>query len=205
MLKIFLVRHGQDLDNFNGILNGRRDEPLTEKGISQAKELGEKIKKANLSFVKIYSSPLQRAYKTAEIIGDALNLQKPEILEGLIERDFGIMTGQPHTKIGGMCAPDIIQTGTVTYFLNPKGSETFPQLMVRARKLLQEVEELHKDGNILLVTHGDFGKMMYAGYYGLDWQGVLRMFHFGNSEMLELSKESSPESSHVFRTEQYNL
>ncbi len=32
MLKIYLMRHGQNLDNLNGILNGHRDEPLTEKG-----------------------------------------------------------------------------------------------------------------------------------------------------------------------------
>lgn len=91
-LRIYLARHGQDLDNFNGILNGQRDELLTEKGIEQAKELANKIKDTNIQFEKIYASPLQRAYKTAEIIAYTLKLPKPEKMEQLKERDFGIMT-----------------------------------------------------------------------------------------------------------------
>ena len=44
MLNVYLARHGQDEDNANGILNGRRDMPLTTLGVNQAKELAEKIK-----------------------------------------------------------------------------------------------------------------------------------------------------------------
>ena len=47
MLKIYLARHGQDQDNANGILNGQRDEPLTDIGINQAKQLAQKISDAN--------------------------------------------------------------------------------------------------------------------------------------------------------------
>ncbi|MDR3549263.1 MAG: histidine phosphatase family protein [Candidatus Pacebacteria bacterium] len=205
MLKIYLARHGQDQDNAHGILNGRRDEPLSPIGIEQARELAEKIKAAGLEFDRVYSSPLQRAYKTAEIITDALGIKKPEILPDLIERDFGIMTGKPHTDIKELYSPELLRTDTITYFLNPQGAETFPQLIERARKLLAALEAKHKDGNILLVTHGDFGKMMYAAYYELDWMRVLKMFHFGNSELLELSQESKPEDTHVFKTQQHNL
>ena len=65
MLKIYLVRHGQDEDNLKGILNGRRDKPLTDKGIKQAKELSLKIKESDIEFDKIYSSPLKRALKNS--------------------------------------------------------------------------------------------------------------------------------------------
>src|SRR3990167_4546839 len=128
MLKIYLARHGQDMDNAKGILNGRRDEPLSEKGIEQANEVAGKIKETGISFDHVYSSPLRRAYKTAEIITDILGISKPEILPNLIERDFGIMTGQSHGKIKEMCSPNIIQSNTITYFLNPEGAETFPDL-----------------------------------------------------------------------------
>jgi broad specificity phosphatase PhoE len=37
MLKLYLARHGQNLDNANGILNGHRDEPLTKKGMEKAR------------------------------------------------------------------------------------------------------------------------------------------------------------------------
>lgn len=68
MLKIYIARHGQDIDNANRILNGRRDESLTEKGIEQANEVAIKIKGTHILFDYVYASPLQRAYKTAEII-----------------------------------------------------------------------------------------------------------------------------------------
>lgn len=204
MLKIYLARHGQDKDNANGILNGQRDELLSEKGVEQANEVAGKIKETGIHFDHVYSSPLKRAYKTAEIITDTLGIAKPEVLPDLIERDFGVMTGQPQSKIKEMCSPDVIQSDTITYFLNPKGAETFPQLVERAKKLLDALRAKHKDENILLVTHGDFGKMIYTAYYDLDWMRVLNMFHFGNSELLELSKESGPEETHVFRIQQHN-
>jgi len=205
MLRIYLARHGQDMDNKNGILNGRRNEPLSDKGIEQADEVAKKIKDTKIHFNHVYSSPLQRAYKTAEIITDTLGIDKPEILQELVERDFGIMTGQPQNKIKEMCSPDIFQTDTICYFLNPGGAETFPQLIERAKKLLVTLKAKHKDENILLVTHGDFGKMIYTAYYNLDWMNVLKMFHFGNSELLELSEESGPDETHVFKIQQHNL
>lgn len=193
------------MDNANGILNGRRDEPLSEKGIEQANEVASKIKETGIRFNHIYSSPLKRAYKTAEIITDTLGITKPEVLPDLIERDFGIMTGQPHGKIKEMCSPDIIQSDTITYFLSPEGAETFPDLVERAKKLLDNLKAKHKDENILLVTHGDFGKMIYTVYYNLDWMRVLNMFHFGNSDLLELSEDSPAEETHVFKIHQHNL
>mgnify|MGYP001619381506 FL=1 len=114
------------------------------------------------------------------------------------------MTGQPQSKIREMCSPDIVQSDTICYFLNPEGAETFPQLLERAKEVLNQVKTKHKNGNILLVTHGDFGKMIYCAYYDLDWMDILTMFHFGNSELLELSEESSAEESHVFKIEQHN-
>ena len=93
MLQIYLVRHGQDEDNEKGILNGRRNKPLTKLGVEQARQLALKIEKAGIIFNKVYSSPLQRAYKTAKVITDELGLEKPEKLDNLIERDFGKFSG----------------------------------------------------------------------------------------------------------------
>jgi broad specificity phosphatase PhoE len=204
MLKIYLARHGQDQDNANGILNGRRNEPLTVLGVGQATTLAGEIKGAGLTFDAVYSSPLGRAYTTAETITDALGITKPIVMENLIERDFGIMTGKLAKDISTLCAPDIIQTDTICYFLSPDGAETFPQLIERGKKVIAEIEERHKDGSILLVAHGDIGKMIYAAYYGLNWKPVLTMFHFGNSDLLLLSDDSLPESAHVFQFAQHN-
>ena len=114
------------------------------------------------------------------------------------------MSGQPAREIEALCAPDILQTATITYFLSPEGAETFPQLLERAGKLLAFIGKKHADQTVLLVTHGDFGKMVYAAYYRLDWQEVLTLFHFGNSELLLLAEGTEPEKRRVFNIRQYN-
>lgn len=203
-LNIYLTRHGQDEDNVKGILNGHRNQKLTDLGEKQAHQLAESIRSSALIFSAVYSSPLQRAKHTAEIICSTLALPKPQISELLIERNFGIMTGRPLVDIELLCAPDLFKTETINYFLSPEGAETFPDLILRSHKLLDEIIARHKEGNILLVTHGDIGKMIYAAYYNLDWQDVLRQFHFGNSDLLILSPNSKAEDAHVFKNKQFN-
>lgn len=205
MLKIYLARHGQNEDNANGVLNGRRDLPLTDIGEAQAGEVARKIQNAGLRFDAILSSPLGRALKTAQIIATVNGFSQPEVVSELVERDFGSMTGIEQSRIEELCAPDIIKTETITYFLSPEGAETFPDLLNRADNLLRKITEKYKDDSILLVTHGDFGKMIYAKYYNLDWKEVLTLFHFGNSELLLLSPDSSAGEAHVFTILQHNL
>jgi len=204
MLKIYLTRHGQDQDNASGLLNGHRDTPLTARGVEQANELADKIFAAGFVFDNIYSSPLQRAKRTAEIIAQKLNFKPVEILPDLIERDFGILAGKPIKDIEVLCYPEIIKSGPVSYFLSAQGADTFPALMLRAKKVLDALTQKYQHGNILLVSHGDFGKMLYAAFYQLDWQRVLAMFHFGNSELILLSPDSDPEDVYIFRTKQFN-
>lgn len=204
MLKIYLARHGQNLDNVNGILNGHRDEPLTVLGEEQAHTTATYIKEAGLVFDVIYSSPLKRAFRTAEIIASDLKLPHPVIEEDLIERNFGIMSGHTTSKIEEMCAPDIIKTDTITYFLSPEGGETFPQLIERGKKVVSDIQDKHPNGSVLLVTHGDIGKMIYAAYYGLVWKDVLVSFHFGNCELLLLSEDSPATEAHFFKQFQHN-
>lgn len=204
-MALYIARHGQDEDNAEGLLNGRRDRPLTANGIRQAEELAQHLKTRGFSFAKIFSSPLQRAYKTAETIADALENEKPEKIDLLIERDFGVMSGQRVQDIEKLCAPDIIKTQTITYFLSPEGAETFSVLLERAKKALTFFREnTVKEDNVLLVTHGDFGKMLYAAFYEHDWMEMLTKFHFGNSELLLLDRNSDPAERHIFKQTQFN-
>ena len=236
-VKIYVARHGQDVDNANGILNGHRDEPLTDLGRQQAKDVARKMLNAGTTLSSspsataaaastagaatvlnaIYSSPLRRAHETAEIFADILststaeNKVQVEIVNDLIERNFGILTGQPTSSILDICrAEDILVTEKIHYFLRPQGAETFPDLIERANRLLfylRKITNTDENGaasSILLVTHGDFGKMLYAAYYNLHWEDVLKQFLFGNSEVLLLAKDSPPEMAHVFETCQFN-
>lgn len=204
MLKIYLVRHGQNEDNFNGILNGHRDLPLTDVGIGQAKNLAVHIENLGLSFDAAYSSPLSRAYVTAEVITDRLDLPKPIKLPDLIERNFGVMTGQKISDIEKLCSPHILKTQIITYFIECPGAETFPEMVQRGKSLISYLKEKHSDGNILLVCHGDIGKMIYCAFYDVPWKDALLNFHFGNSEVVLLSPDCKPEDAHIFKQEQFN-
>lgn len=77
-------------------------------------------------------------------------------------------------------------------------------MIERAQKALTYIEEKHSNENILIATHGDFGKMLYTAYYNLDRKEVLVKFHFGNSEVLLLSPETTANQAHIFHTKQYN-
>ncbi len=154
---------------------------------------------------KIYSSPLKRTYKTAEEIKRIFNLNSIEILDLLIERDFGIMSGKKISEIEKLCSPHILKTKTITYFLEAEGAETFPQTLKRAQKVIKIINDKHQNENILLLTHGDFAKMLYAAYYNIHWKEALSSFHFGNSELLLLEPGLKAEDSLIFNQKQYNL
>ena len=170
-LNIYLARHGQDQDNAASILNGHRNQPLTSIGIRQASTVAEKIRSAGLTFDAIYSSPLQRAHQTALIIaseGQCLGSEcrnrksacdsesAVQVMDQLIERDFGIMTGVPAKEIRSRCSGpgELLLTDTISYFLKPEGAETFPDLIERANGVIEDIRQQHegRDESVLLPT-----------------------------------------------------
>lgn len=186
MSKIFLVRHGQDTDNAAGILNGRRDTELTELGCEQAKKVAEKLRDNNVEI--IYTSPLKRAYNTARIIATELRIDEVVADEHLIERDFGILTGKPVSDISKY-TDNILVTDRVNYFLEVEGAEDFSTLLERGERILQEIRKRHQGKNVLVVTHGDIGKMIRAAYHDWTWEQGLKTSYFDNTGVLELSEK----------------
>lgn len=92
--KICIIRHGQTNQNKLKKIQGRKDFPLNDFGIYQAKEAAKYLKLTNAKFDIIYSSPLSRAYDTANIIKNELNLDCSIIKNNdFIERDFGVSEG----------------------------------------------------------------------------------------------------------------
>lgn len=204
MLNIFLARHGQNEDNANGVLNGHRDLPLTPLGVSQAHELADNIVKAGITFDAVYASPLVRARKTAEVVCETLGLPVPQVLDLLIERDFGFMTGELISDIPRLCAPNILFADPITYFIGGEGVELFPDLYARAVRALDFVRSQHVAGSILLAGHGDMGKMIYGAYHRIGWRDSLTAFHFGNCELVRLSGGGDPRVPDIVRVEQHN-
>ena len=95
-VKLWLVRHGRTAWNSEGRIQGQTDLPLDELGWQQAQLVAVRLK--NIAVAAIYSSPLQRARQTAEMIGAALNL--PITFDDrLKEYDFGAVSGLTWTDV----------------------------------------------------------------------------------------------------------
>ena len=142
-MKIIFVRHG-DAVNAKGHFHGQTDEPLTESGKKEAVEISNTVKKLGVN--KIISSPLKRAYQTAEIICDKLKLSPFTKNNALIAWDLGNFIGQPHAK----CLAQVKH-----YIEHPNlkvpGGEAFSRFADRVITFLDS----HKtDNGLLLVTHG---------------------------------------------------
>jgi probable phosphoglycerate mutase len=183
MPKIFVVRHGQDQDNANHILNGHRDNGLTDLGHAQARETAQRLKGEKID--KAYCSPLKRCIETAEEICQQLGLPAAEIMADLIERDFGMFTGRPAADIS-ILAENMITSDGINYFLTGEGVEEFPDCYKRAQKVLAYIKQQHPNENVLLATHGDFGKMLRAAFYGWEWERGIMTPYFANTEVLIL-------------------
>lgn len=77
MKKITFIRHAKSSWDFSNIQD--IDRPLSERGIKDAKLMGTILKKENIYFDKIFSSPANRAINTAKIISSKINYPLNEI------------------------------------------------------------------------------------------------------------------------------
>lgn len=199
----YFVRHGQDTDNAENRLNGHRDTSLSQNGLHQAQELAQKIHDLNINVDYVFVSPLSRARQTANIICDYNNFPTPTIQPLLIERDFGKAAGIFKKNIPQIC-PHHLTTPFSIYCLDPPQGETFLDVLHRATTLLQLLDLNFYDRQILLFSHGDFGKMLFATYYHLDWQEVLLTLNIGNCDLLTLSPHSTSSQAKIIEVRQYN-
>jgi broad specificity phosphatase PhoE len=89
--EVLLVRHGETDDNAARRVQGRRDTQLNERGRAQSRALARRLREENLQ--ALYTSPLQRARATAQIVGDLLGLEA--VVDGrLMEADAGDWSGR---------------------------------------------------------------------------------------------------------------
>lgn len=88
---IYIIRHGETIWNELKLLQGRKDIPLTSRGVGQANEMADFLKK--IPFEYIGASPLIRTQQTAAIIGQKLNIPVKTI-NNLIARQYGEWEGK---------------------------------------------------------------------------------------------------------------
>lgn len=201
MAHIYACRHGQNLDNVEGILNGHRDRPLTDLGIAQARAAARKIFESDIKFAAIYSSPLIRAKDTADAIALAVNL-KVQVHPKLIERDFGVLSGKRAPEDVPKYATETLQGDKILYFLAGEGVETFEQCYQRIKDVVDEMDKKHPGENVLLVCHGDVMMMLRALKRNIGWKEGLLLPYIDNSEIVDTEEEAKKQALAVERAKE---
>jgi len=155
MNEIILMRHAQTEANKNFIVQGRMDNPLNEDGIRQAFRTGLYFRENSIEFDMVISSPLKRAFATAEQVNKGMLLHRPIVLDrGLIERNFGDYDGK--------------EINDDYYYMIKRGlvpnQETNDELENRVCDAITGICQRYPDKKLLLVTHSHVIKSILTKY-----------------------------------------
>lgn len=171
MLYLYFVRHAQTEWNVAGRIQGRQDSGLTEKGIEDAKLLGERFK--NMNWQAVYASPSKRALKTLELIrGESFSSYIVD--ERLMEMDLGDLEGRTMEEI-----KELYPEQYHHYWHQPgqyahTSGENFYDVKDRVEVLIRELLAAYQSGHICIITHGVVVKMVQLIFRRLDmnqlWQ-----------------------------------
>ncbi|AWB84502.1 histidine phosphatase family protein [Corynebacterium liangguodongii] len=178
MRRLILLRHGQTDYNATRRLQGQLDTTLSDVGVAQARAAAERAK--GLGVIRIVSSDLVRARRTAEIVAEALGLGV-SLDARLRETHLGDWQGKTHAEV------DSWREGIRDYWRNnpgwaPPSGESRLDVARRARPVVDELmdaEEKWDGAAVLLVAHGgtisaltsnllDLGEAQYPLFKGLN-------------------------------------
>lgn len=165
MTKLYILRHGQSEWNVLNKVQGQLDIDLTDIGIKQAKKAAKRLKDENI--VIIYSSDLKRAFDTAEIIGQELNL-KTNKLSGLREICFGIWEGLDLETVKNEHQEDFMLWRTQAHNIKFEQGEDLLEVQNRMLKDVNKIISENPGKNILLVSHGTAIKTLILGLLDID-------------------------------------
>jgi broad specificity phosphatase PhoE len=176
---LILVRHGQTNWNVIGRYMGWMDEALNEEGLRQAEKVADRLREWPISAV--YSSPLKRAVKTAEIAAGPHSLHV-EAVEGLGEMRIGAWEGMFAGDIAARY-PELWKT----WRANPgdfrmPGGESLGDVGERAVKTFGRIIERSEGKMVLAVTHDVVVRMLVAHCLGVGAE-IYRRLEVGNASI----------------------
>ena len=172
---LYLVRHGETLNNKNDLIQGRKEADLSLKGIEEAAKLKDLIKSLNID--RVISSPLRRAYDTAKIITD--NKYPINIDDRLIERDWGFNEGV-----------SIMEVDTVkcwNFYLNTSENKIEPlqEFLKRLSEFIEDISHKYQDQKVLVVAHSAVLRGMHYIINGIPEDGDLSKIDIPNLRIIE--------------------
>ena len=172
MLNIYLIRHGETAWNAdNNRYCGRTDIPLTEKGLKQAEALRQQLR--SITWDGVFSSPLQRAYTTAQITSGTTVVKD----DRLIEADFGLWeqkTKEEFLAENAKLWHDWMRDPAT----NRAGGtgETGAEIVSRVDDFFQSLQQKYQSGNFLVAAHYGVNRLFLAFKLGMPLSNYRRFF-----------------------------
>ena len=165
MTRLYLVRHGETDWNKASKIQGRIDTELSAYGVEQAQKLAKRLTSEEINV--IYSSSLQRALRTAEIIADYKNcsIQKSDKYHEIC---LGPWEGLTINEIQEKYSEHLWTYREDPANFNLPGAETFLELTERTYSAILDIVNKHDGKNILLVSHGTTIKAAIIKILGID-------------------------------------
>ena len=148
---VYIVRHCEAEGNVKGVFQGKTDFDVSEKGEKQLEKLSERFKEIKLDVV--YSSPLKRAYRTAEAAVKYKNLPI-NCDKGLAEIDGGTMEGKPWGSLDVLFPKEYVYwKENFSEFAAPNG-ESVSQVYNRVKNSFINIVNVNAGKDIGIFSHG---------------------------------------------------
>ncbi|MEN3027962.1 MAG: phosphoserine phosphatase PspA [Aquificaceae bacterium] len=173
MVKLYIIRHAESQWNPIGRYQGLLDPELSERGVEQAKRLGEYFKSVELD--AIYSSPLKRTKDTALQVARVRGLEVlPE--ERVLEIDHGVWSGLLVEEVQKRFPEQFRQWMEEPQKVSFEGGESLQQVYERVSSFLEEVKERHWGQSVAVVSHTVPIRAMFCSLLKVD---LSRFWSFG--------------------------
>ncbi|MBD2099935.1 histidine phosphatase family protein [Leptolyngbya sp. FACHB-261] len=168
MTRIILVRHGESTYNALGLIQGRCDDSqLSEKGYAQAVQVGKAL--SSLKLNAVYTSPLQRARRTAEgILSQLESPPTPQTSEGLYEVNLPEWENLNHQAVREKYPDQYRLWHEEPHRLEMGNRFPILDLMVQARDFWQQMLVQHPGETVLLVGHSGINRALISTAVGLE-------------------------------------
>ncbi|MBO1199884.1 histidine phosphatase family protein [Staphylococcus simiae] len=177
---LYLMRHGQTLFNFKGIIQGAGDSPLTELGISQAKKAKQYFDNLGITFDSFYSSTQERASDTLENVVPGTEYIR---LKGLKEWHFGMFEGETVHLFDNMVQPDDLFGDRMVPFGGESKEQVATRLVATMKDIMTNTSE-----NALVVSHGTAIALFLRQYLNIE-QAV--KYNIGNCNILKFEYDDT--------------
>ena len=177
MTCLTLVRHGQSDWNNKNLFTGWENPGLTKKGVEEAHKTGSLLKEENKNYSYLFTSILDRAINTADIILEELGIGQINVIrdQALNERDYGELTGLNKDAARKKWGEDQVHIWRRSFDIPPPGGESLKDTDERVIPYFRDkiLPLLIEDNNILISAHGNSLRALVMHIEGLSSEEIL--------------------------------